>query len=234
MFNEPMLMMSPFKSVPLACFSLRTPWLYNDEDYCGDPHSEGHTNGSGAPGPCGGAFFLELLDENGSTVAKLKNQERYEADPYEMYEGTWGDFYESARTFTEPMVLAEGISSEALIRSIKFNLLFGDFELSTSPTRILSIYGDRYQVGSFKVAVETSSELISLVSNGEGRFIYSYIYTGLPAVTYRDSSLSDQIEDIFISIPETLSLRYLDIQKIHISVTAGTVAWCGPPTGEIV
>lgn len=233
MFNEPMLMMSPLKSVPLACFSLRTPWLYEDEDYCGSPEVEGHTNGSGVLGPCGGCFRLYFLDESENLIAELKNEERYQADPYEMYQGRWGDFYESARTFTEPLAIAEGASGKTPIRSIKFNLLFGDFgdfEQITIPTR--ENYDEAYKVGSFKISLETSSRVINLVRNNACYCYYRNDDTYGGLLTTRDM-YGDPL-DLTISIPETLSLCYQDIQKIHISVTAGMVAWLGSYIGEIV
>ena len=43
MFNRPALLMDSLSATPQACFSLRIPWLYNDEDYCGNPRHEGGT-----------------------------------------------------------------------------------------------------------------------------------------------------------------------------------------------
>ena len=230
MFNEPMLMMSPFKTIPLACFSLRTPWLYEDEDYCGSPEVEGHTNGSGVAGPCGGCFHLNFFDESENLIAELKNEERYQADPYEMYQGRWGDFYESARTFTEPLAIAEGANGKIPIRSIKFNLLFGDFDWMSIPTR--ENYDEAYKVGKFAVSLETPSGFLYLVRNGACYCYYREDATYHGLLTMRDM-YGDPL-DLTISIPETLSLCYQDIQKIHINVTAGMVAWHGPSSGEIV
>ena len=124
MFNTPTLLMSTKKD-PQACFSLRIPYLYNDRDYCGDPkNTPGHENGSGSPGPCGGCFNLELLDADGETIAALKNKDRYDADPYEMFYGTWGDFYGSARSFYEPLSLVNPAKRNTPIRTIRFNFLF--------------------------------------------------------------------------------------------------------------
>lgn len=77
---------------------------------------------------------MELLDADGETIAVLKNKARYDADPYEMFCGTWGDFYESPRVFNEPLALVNPAKRNAPIRTIRFGFLFFDSELATLVT----------------------------------------------------------------------------------------------------
>ncbi|WP_304472355.1 hypothetical protein, partial [uncultured Parasutterella sp.] len=155
MFNRPTLLMNSLSAAPQACFSLRIPYLYNDRDYCGDPkNTPGHENGSGSPGPCGGCFNLELLDADGETIAALKNKDRYDADPYEMFHGTWGDFYGSARSFYEPLSLVNPAKRNTPIRTIRFNFCFFDGEFATMLSR-RPLAADR--IGSMRMLLETTT-----------------------------------------------------------------------------
>ncbi len=231
MFNAPALLMGSQKKAPQAVFSLQTPWLYNDEDYCGNPMHEGqHENGSGASGPCGGAFYLELLDASGNTVAELKNRERYETDPYEMFEGTWGEFYESARTFYEPIALTVSSDSSTPIRTIKFNLRFGDYERYTAVTRENFEQADK--MGSLRMTIETSTKTYQLVRNSAIWCFLSGLSSECGVLTIRN--MHEEEIDLSVNIPETVSICYKDIKNIYIAVTAGIVAILLPPTQEIV
>lgn len=243
MFNTPALLMRAKKKEPQACFSLRTPWLYCDADYCGNPRNEpGHENGSGAPGPCGGCFFLDLLDEGGNTIATLKNKDRYDTDPYEMFYGTWGEFYESAKVFNEPLALTGLSDSNTPIRAIKFNLWFMDMDYETTLSREISETADR--TGSLTMTIETSSASYQIASNTAVDCCMS---------AYGNPYFPDGVNDGYdlgglmirnqykaaagftASIPETLTLRYGDIRRINIAVTAGLVMWLyPPPTQDIV
>lgn len=231
MLNSPALLMGLGKKAPQAVFSLRTPWLYNDEDYCGNPmHEPGHENGSGASGPCGGAFYLDLLDENGSTISTLKNKDRYDTDPYEMFSGTWGEFYESARVFNEPLALSPTSDSSTPIRTIKFNLRFGDLELYTTVTRENFEQADK--MGSLMMTIETSTKTYQLVRNSA---IWCFLTLSNDSaqgiLTIRD--MHEEEIDFSVDIPETVSICYKDIKNIYIGVTAGIVAWIGPAIQEI-
>lgn len=229
MLNSPALLMGLGKKAPQAVFSLRTPWLYNDEDYCGNPmHESGHENGSGASGPCGGAFYLELLDESGNSVATLKNKERYDIDPYEMFTGTWGEFYESARVFNEPLDLSSSSDSNTPIRTIKFNLRFGDYERYTAVTRENFEQADK--MGSLMMTIETSTKTYQLVRNSAVWCFLSGL-SGDNVLTIRD--MHEEETDFSVNIPETVSICYKDIKNIYIAVTAGIVAWIGPAIQEI-
>lgn len=231
MLNSPALLMGVGKKAPQAVFSLRTPWLYNDEDYCGNPrHESGHENGSGASGPCGGAFCLELLDASGNSVATLKNQERYDRDPYEMFTGTWGEFYESARVFNEPLALSSSSDNSTPIRTIKFNLRFGDFELYTTVPRENFEQADK--MGSLGMTIETSTKTYQVVRNGAIWCFLSGTSSG-PAGILTIRNMQEEETDFSVNIPETVSICYKDIKNIYIAVTAGIVAWIGPPLQEI-
>lgn len=233
MFNRPTLLMNSLSEAPQACFSLRIPWLYNDGDYCGNPRHEGeHINGSGAVGPCGGCFNLELLDAGGETIAALKNKDRYDADPYEMFYGTWGDFYESPRVFNEPMALVNPAKRNTPIRTIKFSFRFFDGELSTLVTR--ENFDAQDLIGSMQMVLETTSATYQVKRNSA---IYCYLSslddsTGAGSLSIRDQY--GEKTDVNVSIPETLTLYYKDIRRVNVGVTSGIVAWMYPPSQEIV
>lgn len=237
MFNTPTLLMSTKKD-PQACFSLRIPWLYNDMDYCGNPRNEpGHENGSGAPGPCGGCFYLDLLDEGGNTIATLKNKDRYDVDPYEMFYGTWGDFYGAPRAFNEPLSLADPAKSSTPIRTIRFNFRFWDGELATMLSRT-PLAADR--IGSMRMLLETTTNTYQVMRDSAIYCFYDMFHT-------QDDEYDDFIgglmisnqyreqADVNVSIPETLTIYYKDVRQISAAVTSGLVMWLYPPDiGDIV
>lgn len=237
MFNRPTLLMNSLSAAPQACFSLRIPYLYNDADYCGDPRNEpGHENGSGALGPCGGCFNLELLDADGETIATLKNKDRYDVDPYEMFYGTWGDFYGTPRIFNEPLSLADPAKSSTPIRTIRFNFRFWDGELATCLSRT-PLAADR--IGSMRMLLETTTNTHQVMRD-------SAIYCFYDMFRTQDDEYDDYIgglmisnqyreqADVNVSIPETLTLYYKDIRRINIEVISGLVMWVYPPIQDIV
>lgn len=229
MFNRPTLLMNSLSAAPQACFSLRIPYLYNDRDYCGDPkNTPGHENGSGALGPCGGCFNLELLDADGETIATLKNKDRYDVDPYEMFYGTWGDFYGTPRIFNEPLSLADPAKSSTPIRTIRFNFRFWDGERATMLSR-RPLAADR--IGSMRMLLETTTNTYQVMRDSA---IYCYYYFfGTPdseeigGLMISDSN--GEQADVSVNIPETLTIYYKDVRQISVAVTSGLVMWRYPP-----
>lgn len=229
MFNRPTLLMNSLSAAPQACFSLRIPYLYNDRDCCGDPkNTPGHENGSGALGPCGGCFNLELLDADGETIATLKNKDRYDVDPYEMFYGTWGDFYGTPRIFNEPLSLADPAKSSTPIRTIRFNFRFWDGERATMLSR-RPLAADR--IGSMRMLLETTTNTYQVMRDSA---IYCYYYFfGTPdseeigGLMISDSN--GEQADVSVNIPETLTIYYKDVRQISVAVTSGLVMWRYPP-----
>lgn len=235
MFNRPTLLMNSLSAAPQACFSLRIPYLYNDRDYCGDPkNTPGHENGSGSPGPCGGCFNLELLDADGETIAALKNKDRYDADPYEMFYGTWGDFYGSARSFYEPLSLVNPAKRNTPIRTIRFNFCFFDGEFATMLSR-RPLAADR--IGSMRMLLETTTNTYQVMRDS-AIYCYYYIFgtqSGDEIGGLTISNMNGEQMDVNVSIPETLTIYYKDVRQISAAVTSGLVMWMYPPDiGDIV
>jgi hypothetical protein len=169
-------------------------------------------------------------------MATLKNKDRYDVDPYEMFYGTRGEFYEAPRIFNEPMVLVNPDKSSTPIRTIRFNFRFWDGELATMLSRT-PLAADR--IGSMRMLLETTTNTYQVMRD-------SAIYCFYDMFRTQDDEYDDYIgglmisnqyreqADVNVSIPETLTLYYKDIRRINIEVISGLVMWMCPPIQDIV
>ena len=219
MFNSATLWLGSKPHIPLAYFTLRCPWVYNDVTNNGNPrHDTGCVNGSGVSGPCSGAFYLAFLDENENVIAKLKNYKLYESDPTAMYSGTWGDFYEAPHFFeSEPMVLMDSSSENSSIKTIRFGLVFYDWDGYTSVGK--NFFETEDKIGNVYLSIEkTNGEILQLLRNSP---MYCYL-TGLYGLQMVDAY--DSPKELSLSIPDTLGLCFKDIKAVNIRVTTGIIS----------
>lgn len=210
MINTPVLLTTSKKRCPQLCFSLHTPWVYNDITNGGNPrHDEGCVNGSGVDGGCYGSIYLQLTDKNAGLISSLEREE--------IYTGTWNTFYKEPYSFVpQEMALADHSYADSPVNQISFDMYFNTGG-STGVGK--EAFNDEDKQGSYSICIETVDGAFHQLAENESVMCFLSFGSGLCF-----SSSTSGVGPIIVTLPDTPKIRFRDIRKIHIGVIAGLIS----------